>query len=113
MPLTVKLNGLVFVTPPPTAVMVTVFVPTVALPLAVKVSVLVHVGEQEVEEKELVTPEGRPDAESVTDCVVPDAKFTFTLLVTEAPRTTLRAPPFVTLKSKVGVGVPLFGAGIG
>ena len=104
---TVSVNGLVFVTPLAAPEIVTVYVPTVALPLAVKVSVLLHgvdVGEQEVGENVPVTPAGNPDVLNITDCVVPDTNDTFTLLVTEAPCATLRAPPFAILKSKVGVG---------
>ena len=63
---TVKLNVVGRVTPPPVADTVTVEVPAAAAPLALSVIVEEHVGVQLGNENEAVTPEGIPDAENVT-----------------------------------------------
>ena len=64
--LTVKLNVVVLVTPPPDAVTV-----TLELPVAVELVVLIlsveeQLGLQLVEENEAVAPVGKPEAEKVT-----------------------------------------------
>ncbi len=38
------------------------------------VRVVEHVGEQEVGEKDAVAPEGRPETEKETGCVVPEVR---------------------------------------
>ena len=64
--LTVKLNAVVLVTPPPVAVTVTVELPAEVVLLVLMVSVEEQFGLQLVEEKEAVTPAGKPEAEKVT-----------------------------------------------
>jgi len=65
--LTVKLNVVVLVTPPPAAVTVMVELPAGVEALALMVRVEEQVGLQLVEEKEAVAPVGKPEAENVTD----------------------------------------------
>ena len=64
--LTVKLNIVVFVTPPPVAVTVMVEFPAGVEVLVLMVSVEEQLGPQLVEEKEAVAPVGKPEAERVT-----------------------------------------------
>ena len=64
--LTVKLNDVVRVTPPPVADTVIVEVPAAVALLALSVIVVEHVGVQLAEKKDAVTPNGNPDAENVT-----------------------------------------------
>ena len=63
--LTVKLNVVVLVTPPPVAVTVMVEFPGVKV-LVLMVSVEEQAGLQLVEEKEAVAPVGKPEAEKAT-----------------------------------------------
>jgi len=64
--LTVKLNVVVLVTPPPAAVTVMVELPAGVEALALMVRVEEQVGLQVAEENEAVAPVGRPEAERVT-----------------------------------------------
>ena len=59
--LTVSVNAVVCVTPPPVAVIVMGKLPVDVDPLVLMVSVEEQVGLQEAEEKDPVAPEGRPD----------------------------------------------------
>ena len=64
--LTVKLNVVVLVTPPPDAVTVMVELPAAVELLALMISVEEQLGLQLVEENEAVAPVGKPEAEKVT-----------------------------------------------
>ena len=64
--LTVKLNVVVLVTPPPVAVTVMLELPAGVELLVLMVSVEEQAGLQLVEEKEAVAPVGKPEAEKVT-----------------------------------------------
>ena len=64
--LTVRLNVVVLVTPPPDAVTVMVELPAGVELLVLMVSVEEQAGLQLVEEKEAVAPVGRPEAEKET-----------------------------------------------
>ena len=64
--LTVKLNVVVLVTPPPVAVTVMVELPAGVELLVLMVRVEEQAGLQLVEEKEAVAPVGKPEAEKVT-----------------------------------------------
>jgi hypothetical protein len=64
--LTVKLNVVVLVTPPPAAVTVMLELPAGVELLVLMVRVEEQVGLQLVEEKEAVAPVGKPEAKNVT-----------------------------------------------
>ena len=64
--LTVKLNIVVLVTPPPVAVTVMLELPAAVELLVLMVRVEEQAGLQLVEEKEAVAPVGKPEAERVT-----------------------------------------------
>ena len=64
--LTVKLNVVVLVTPPPDAVTVMVELPAAVELLALIVTIEEQVGLQLAEENEAVAPVGKPEAENVT-----------------------------------------------
>ena len=64
--LTVKLKLVVFVTPPPLAVTVTVELPAGVELLVLTVRMEEQVGLQEADEKEAVAPVGRPEAVKMT-----------------------------------------------
>jgi hypothetical protein len=64
--LTVKLNVVVLVTPPPVAVTVMLELPAGVELFVLMVSVEEQAGVQLAEEKEAVAPVGKPEAESVT-----------------------------------------------
>jgi hypothetical protein len=82
----VRLNVVVCVKLPDMPVMVTVTVPVAAVPLAVRVSVLVElVG---FGEKPAVTPLGNPDAERVTLPLKPFSGITVIVLVVLLPCVT-------------------------
>ncbi len=91
--------------PPPLAPIVTVLVPTVAVAVAEKETVTVQFGLHGLLVNVAVTPVGRPDAENVTDVVVPLAKVA---VIDEVglvePWTTERLPGdgAPRLKSKAG-----------
>ena len=65
--LTVKLNVVVLVTPPPVAVTVMVELPADVEPLVVIVIVEEQAGLQLAGENEAIVPAGRPEAEKVVD----------------------------------------------
>ena len=64
--LTVKLNVVVLVIPPPDAVTVTLELPAAVELVVLRVSVEEQLGLQLVEENEAVTPVGKPEAEKLT-----------------------------------------------
>ena len=64
--LTVKLNVVILVTPPPVEVTVIVELPAAVELFVMMVSVEEQAGLQLVEEKEAVAPVGKPEAENVT-----------------------------------------------
>jgi hypothetical protein len=103
--LTVKLNVVVLVTPPPDAETVMVELPAVVELLVLIVSVEEQVGLQLVEENEAVAPVGKPEAENVTAWALPDAKVAPIELVTEEPATTDMPPELDTEKLKGWVTV--------
>ena len=51
----------------------------------VRVNVDEHVGLQDPGENEAVAPVGRPEAENVTACVVPETRVAVMVLVTDCP----------------------------
>ena len=51
----------------------------------VRVNVDEHVGLQDPGENEAVAPAGKPEAEKVTGCVVPETRVAVTVLVTDCP----------------------------
>jgi len=65
--LTVKLNVVVLVTPPPVAATVMLELPAGVEVFVLMVSVEEQLGLQLVEENEAVAPVGKPEAENVTD----------------------------------------------
>jgi hypothetical protein len=64
--LTVKLKETVLVSPPAAPVIVTVETPAGVAPLVLIVRVVEHVGLQEAEDREAVTPVGSPDTLKLT-----------------------------------------------
>jgi hypothetical protein len=103
--LTVKLNVVVLVIPPPTAVTV-----MVELPAGVEVFVLIVIVEEQaglqlVEENEAVAPVGKPEAEKVTVWALPVVKAVLIELVTEDPAMTDVPPELDTEKLKGWVTV--------
>jgi hypothetical protein len=85
--LTVKLNVAVLETPPPDAVTVMLELPAGVEPLVLMVRVEEQPGLQLFGEKEAVAPEGNPEAENVTGCVLPETNVALIELVTEDPAT--------------------------
>jgi len=98
--LTVKVNDVVFVTPPPVAVTVTVLLPAGVAVNVLIVSVVVQVGPQDVDEKFPVAPVGNPETENETACDVPDTRVAVIPFVTEFPCVTDLFPLFDKLKLK-------------
>ena len=96
---TPKLNVVVLVTPPPDAVTVMVELPLGVEPLVLMVRVEEQLGLQLFGEKEAVAPEGNPDAENVTGCVVPETNVALIELVTDEPAVTDLLPELETEKS--------------
>jgi hypothetical protein len=103
--LTVKLNVVVLVTPPPDAVTVTVEVPAGVEPLVLMVSVEEQLGLQLLGEKEAVAPEGNPEAENVSGCLFPETNVALMALVTEDPATIDLFPELASEKSNVWLTV--------
>ena len=103
--LTVKLNAVVLVTPPPDAVTVTVEVPAGVEPLVLMVSVEEQLGLQLLGEKEAVAPEGSPEAEKVSGCPLPETNVALMALVTEDPATTDLFPELASEKSNAWLTV--------
>jgi hypothetical protein len=97
--LTIKLNVVVLVTPPPVAVTVMVELPAGVEPLVLMVSVEEQLGLQLPEEKEAVAPEGKPEAENDTGWVLPDTSVALIALVTDEPAVTDLFPELATEKS--------------
>lgn len=97
--LTVRLNVVVFVSPPPAAVTVMVELPAAVEPLVLIVSVEEQVGLQLFEDNEAVVPRGRPAVEKDTACVVPDARVALIVLVTDEPAVTDLFPELLSTKS--------------
>jgi len=85
---TVRANGSVAVRLPDTPVMVTVYLPRVALAPTVRVNVLVVVVEDGL--NAAVTPLGKPEALKLTLPVKPPAATTVIVLVPLLPCTTLK-----------------------
>jgi len=65
--LTVKLNEVVWVTPPPVADTLMVKDPAGVVPLVLIVNVVEQLGVQLVDENDAVAPVGKPEAANVTD----------------------------------------------
>jgi len=83
------LNVVVRVTPPPIADTVIVDVPAGVVPAVVlMVNVEEQVGLQLADENEPVAPAGKPAAENVTACVLPDTNVASILLLAGAPAVT-------------------------
>jgi hypothetical protein len=98
--LTVKLNVVVLVTPPPVAVTVTVEFPAGVEALVLMVRVEAQAGLHEADEKEVVAPEGRPETENETAWLLPEVKDALIELVTEEPAVTELFPELDSEKAK-------------
>ena len=61
---------------------------------------VVQVGEHDTGENEDVAPDGKPDEENETDCVVPDDNVEVIVFVVDCPWITDLLPPFDKVKSK-------------
>jgi len=103
--LTVKLNVVALVTPPPDAVTVMVEVPPAVEPVVLMVSVEEQLELQLFGEKEAVAPEGNPEAENVSGCVLPETNVALIALVTDAPPVTDLSPELESEKSNVWLTV--------
>jgi hypothetical protein len=97
--LTVKLNVVVLVTPPPDAVTVIVELPPGVEPLVLMVNVEEQLGLQLFGEKEAVAPEGNPEAENVSGCVLPETSVALIELFTDEPAVTDASPELESEKS--------------
>jgi len=87
---TVKLNVVVLLSPPPIADTVIVDVPAGVVPAVVLiVNVEEQVGLQLADEKDAVAPAGKPAAENVTACVLPDPSVASILLLAGDPAVTV------------------------
>ena len=98
---TVKPNAVVLETPPPDAVTVMVELPPGVDPLVLRVSVEEQLRLQLFGEKEAVVPEGNPEAENVTGCVLPETNVALIALVTDEPAVTDLFPELESEKSNV------------
>ena len=96
---TVRLNDVVCVTDPATAVTVTDVVPRATAALALSVRFVLHVGEHDGVSNEPVTPAGRPETLKVAAWLVPDDNVAVTMLDTAEPRTTDLFPLLLRVKS--------------
>jgi hypothetical protein len=103
--LTVKLNVVVLVTPPPDAETVMVELPAVVELFVLIVSVEEQLGLQPVEEKEAAAPEGSPETLKETVWALPEARVVLMELVTDDPGLTDLSPEFETEKLKGWVTV--------
>ena len=90
---------MVLETPPPDAVTVMVEVPPGVEPLVAIVSVEEQLGLQLFGEKEAVAPEGSPEAENETGCVLPETNVALIVLVTDEPAITDLSPELESEKS--------------
>jgi hypothetical protein len=104
--LTVKLNIVVLVTPPPVAVIVMVELPAGVEPVVLIVKVEEQPGLQLATEREAVVPAGSPAAENATSCVLPDTSVALMVLVAEDPAVTEEFPEL--LREKLNVAVEAF-----
>jgi len=59
-----------------------------------------QVGVQDADEKDVITPEGRPETEKATDCAVPETRVALVVVETEAPWVTALLLPLVREKLK-------------
>jgi hypothetical protein len=82
---TVNVKVVVWDREPATPVTVIVDDPVGVEAEVARVNVDEHVGLHEPAEKEAVAPAGRPDAENVTDCVVPETRVAVIMLDTDCP----------------------------
>jgi hypothetical protein len=83
------LNVVVRVTPPPTADTVIVEVPAGVVPaVVVMVNVEEQVGLQLADEKDAVAPAGKPAAENVTACALPDTRVALIRKAADRPAVT-------------------------
>jgi len=83
--LTVRLNVVVFVTPPPAAVTVMVELPAGVEPLVLIVSVEEQVGLQLAAENEAVAPDGRPEVKKEVASGTPELRVAVRVFVTDCP----------------------------
>jgi hypothetical protein len=83
--LTVRLNVVVFVTPPPAAVRVMVELPAGVEPLVLIVSVEEQVGLQLAAENEAVAPDGRPEVKKEIASGTPELRVAVRVFVTDCP----------------------------
>jgi hypothetical protein len=93
------MNVVVLETPPPDAVTVMVELAPGVEPLVLRVSVEEQLGLQLFGEKEAVAPEGKPEAENVTGCVLPETNVALIALVTDEPAITDWLPELLSEKS--------------
>jgi hypothetical protein len=99
--LTPRVNVVVFETPLPfDAVTVMVELPAGVEPLVLMVRVEEHLGLQLFEEKKAVAPEGSPNVENVTGCVLPETSVVLIELATDEPAVTDLSPELESEKSK-------------
>lgn len=96
------MNVVVLETPPPDAVTVMVEVPPGVELLVAIVSVEKQLGLQLFGEKEAVAPEGSPEAESETGCVLPETNVALIELFTDEPAVTDWLPELLSEKSNGG-----------
>ena len=82
---TVKVKAVVWEREPAVPVTVIVDVPVGVDAAVVRVNVEEHVGLHDAGENAAVVPVGRPEAENVTDCAVPDTRVAVIVLDTACP----------------------------
>jgi hypothetical protein len=100
---TVRLNLVVFVTPPPAPVTDTVYVPAGVEVAVATVNRLEQVGLHVFREKEALAPEGSPDAEKETAWGHPLSRFAVIVLVAADPWATDRLVEFASEKLKASL----------
>ena len=98
--LTLSINDVVRVTPPPPALTATGKLPLAVDSLVLTVNTVVQLGLQEGEEKEAVAPEGSPETEYEIGCPTPDTKVALMELLIEDPAISELLPEFEIEKSK-------------
>ena len=98
---TLRVKAVVLVTPPPVEVTVMGKLPAGVDPLVLIFNTVEHAGvQEEVEEKDPVAPEGRPETPKETVWLLPETKVTAIELVTEDPATTDLLPELAREKLK-------------
>jgi len=97
---TLRVKAVVLVTPPPVEVTVMGKLPAGVDPLVLIFNTVEHAGVQEVEEKDPVAPEDRPETPKETVWLLPETKVTAIELVTEDPATTDLLPELAREKLK-------------